>query len=111
MTLTGVTFRAVSNAGNGTIDNSTKMEFLQSDEHLEARYMGGSVATGHVIGKKKSESEATLLYHAVTVEGEIQAGKASAVFKMGADQKLRMYLNWQWLTGDQSSGTSEWEAI
>ena len=26
----------------------------------------------------------------------------------GRDDQLRMYLDWQWLTGDQSKGQSEW---
>ena len=44
----------------------------------------------------------------VTVSDELKAGRALARFSQAPEEPLRMHLDWQWLTGDQSKGTSEW---
>jgi Tfp pilus assembly protein FimT len=45
------------------------------------------------------------------VAGEIQAGRAQARFTDVEGSPIRMNLDWQWLTGDQSSGQSEWVLV
>jgi hypothetical protein len=50
------------------------------------------------------EALLNLLYAA----DELKAGRALARFSDAPDKQLRMHLDWQWLTGDQSKGASEW---
>ena len=52
-----------------------------------------------------------MLYHGATRSGIHNAGKAHATFSRDSEGHLRMSLDWQWLTGDQSSGRSEWVLI
>jgi hypothetical protein len=49
-----------------------------------------------------------MLYQCVTVSDELKAGRALARFSHLPDEKLCMHLDWQWLTGDQSGGVSDW---
>jgi hypothetical protein len=42
------------------------------------------------------------------VSDELKAGRPLARFSDASDRPLRMHLDWQWLTGDQSEGASEW---
>ncbi len=111
MNLTGTIFRAVSNSKHGSINTETEMYFTSDDGIVIGRYGGGSVITGHVIGKHEGDSEIEMLYHSATVGGDIQAGKAHGTFALDEEGRMHMYLDWQWLTGDGSRGQSEWLLI
>jgi len=108
MNLKGKTFRAVSNSAQGSVGTNTKMQFISDKGVVAAKYKGGTIVRGHVLGRRISESEIELLYLSATVSGEVKAGKAHAKFTLGEDKKLHMHMDWQWLTGDHSSGQSEW---
>lgn len=108
MNLAGTTFRAVANSTHGTINSETEMRFTSDDDIVIGNYSGGTIVTGHVLGKRLGELEMEMLYQSANASGEIQAGKAYARFTLGKENQMHMYLDWQWLTGDQSSGQSEW---
>jgi hypothetical protein len=108
MNLAGMTFRAVANSKNGSLNTETRMRFTGDDPVIVGTYGGGTIVAGHVLGKRIGESEMELLYHGATTTGEIQAGRALAAFVKDDQGHLRMHLEWQWLTGDQSRGQSEW---
>jgi hypothetical protein len=108
MNLAGTTFRAVSNSENGSLNTQTEMRFTSDDGLVIGNYSGGTIVAGHVLGKRVDASQVEFLYHGATTAGEVQAGKASARFALDEANRMRMYLDWQWLTGDQSSGQSEW---
>lgn len=108
MNLAGTTFRAMSNSKNGSLNTETEMRFTSDDGIIIGNYSGGTIVAGHVLGKRLNESEVEILYHGATTCGEVQAGKAHARFALDEVNQMRMYLDWQWLTGDQSKGKSEW---
>jgi|GEM_PF-7055307 len=108
MNLAGTTFRAVSNSKNGSLNSETEMRFTSDEGLVIGTYSGGTIVAGQVLGKRLSESTMEMLYHGATINGEVQAGRAQARFAKDADDQLRMYLDWHWLTGDQSQGQSEW---
>lgn len=109
MTLAGKTFRAVANSSNGTMNTDTTMTFVSEDESgILGVYGGGTIKTGNVVARRVSDSIVEMLYHCVTVSGELKAGQARARFTSDPDRGLCMHLDWQWLTGDRTSGRSEW---
>lgn len=108
MNLAGTTFRAVSNSKNGSLNTETEMHFTSDEGIVIGNYSGGTIVAGHVLGKHLSELEVEMLYQGATTSGEMQAGKAQARFALDKENQMRMYLDWQWLTGDQSKGQSEW---
>ena len=111
MKLTGLAFRAVGNSKNGSLNTDTVMHFTSDDGLIIGTYSGGTIVAGHVLGKRLGESEIELLYQGATTTHQVQAGKAHATFRPNADGRMSMYLEWQWLTGDQSSGQSEWVLV
>ena len=111
MQLNGLAFRAVTNSENGSINSETIMRFTLDDTVIAGSYSGGTIVVGHVIAKRLGESEIEMLYQGANTNGQVQAGKANAQFRPNADGRMSMYLEWQWLTGDQSSGTSEWVLV
>ena len=111
MNLAGKTFRAVSNSQNGNLNTGTEMRFTSDDGLVVGVYSGGTIAVGHVLAKRINEAELEMLYHGATNEGVHNAGKAHATFSPDNTGCMRMHLDWQWLTGDQSKGQSEWILI
>ena len=109
MNLTGTTFRAIHNSANGALDSETTMTFVsESGEAILGVYSGGAITAGQVVATRQDESNANVLYHCVTADGQLKAGEARAHFTRDADGRQRMHLDWQWLTGDGTSGESEW---
>jgi hypothetical protein len=108
MNLVGKTFRAVSNSVNGSSNTETQMRFTSDGEVVIGNYGGGTIAAGHVLGKRLGESELEMLYQGARMSGEIRAGKARAIFAKDERGQLRMHLDWQWLTGEPSRGESDW---
>ena len=109
MTLAGKTFRAIANSSNGTISTDTTMTFVSEDERgIIGVYTGGTIRTGQVVARRRDDRTVEMLYQCVTVSNELKAGRARARFSHAPDNTLLMHLDWQWLTGDQSGGVSEW---
>jgi len=109
MKLTGITFQALANSSNGTLNTDTTMTFVSDDEsEILGNYHGGTIKTGNVVGRWLDPSTMEMLYHCITVKSELKAGRAIAIFTHDSDGHLHMHLDWQWLTGDQSKGTSHW---
>ena len=108
MNLTGKMFRAISNSNNGNLNTETVMRFTSDDTVITGFYSGGTIAIGHVLAKRINKMELEMLYHGATKEGVHNAGKAHATFSPDDTGRMHMHLDWQWLTGDQSKGQSEW---
>ncbi|MCZ6772791.1 MAG: hypothetical protein O7G83_12565 [Proteobacteria bacterium] len=108
MNLAGMTFRAVANSENGSLNTETEMHFDTDDGIVTGGYSGGTISTEHVLAKHLGDSELEMLYQGVTIGGKIQAGRAKATFSQSDDNKMHMYLDWQWLTEDRTKGHSEW---
>lgn len=112
MNLAGKTFRAISNSTNGTLNTETTMTFQAEDEAgIVGTYRGGAIRTGSVVARRKSPTAVEMLYHCITLTGELKAGRATARFVYGPDRQLHMHLDWQWLTGDRTKGTSDWALV
>ena len=52
-----------------------------------------------------------MLYDGPRRDGSMAAGQASGRIVPDETGTLRIYLKWQWLTGDRSAGDSEWVQI
>jgi hypothetical protein len=111
MKLTGLAFKAVANSKNGSLNTETIMRFTSDEPVIVGTYGGGTIVAGHVLAKRLGESELEMLYQGATTTGQVQAGKAHAHFRTNVDGRLAMFLEWQWLTGDHSSGQSEWVLV
>jgi hypothetical protein len=104
-------FVPVHNTVGGTVTDATKFSFQQSGENITADYAGGDIETGHIVGKFVNEDTAELIYHCLTKDGEMKAGQAQAHFSISDTGKLTIDMQWQWLNGDKSAGTSHYEEI
>lgn len=102
--LRAMAFELIENS-DGHATTSTLLQFDSSSGPYRAIYTGPNVKFGHVI-----VSGNEMLYYAMDAEGSMSSGYAKVSFDV-FEGKTEMILNWQWLTGDKSSGVSRWRHI
>jgi hypothetical protein len=102
--LSAMDFELVENT-DGYAAASTLLKFDSSSDPYRATYIGPNLKFGQAI-----VSEYEMLYHAVNAEGIMSCGYAKVSFDV-SEGSTEMILNWQWLTGDKSSGVSRWRYI
>ncbi|MFM8534826.1 MAG: n-acetylglutamate synthase [Acidimicrobiia bacterium] len=107
--LDGKTFRPVSKAPNGEVGTETRFHYRQQGRLVTATYSGGDIVAGHLIANVLANGQLDMRYHHVNTRGELMLGKCLSTPKAMPDGRLRFLEEWQWLSGDQSSGTSEIE--
>jgi len=109
MRLSDRSFELVENA-DGHAAGQTVMTFHPGTEPCRATYSGPNVRFGHAL-VEKINGEARMVYHALTDEGELVAGKARVFFFEADDGSIEMHLRWQWLNSDAGGGISKWREL
>ena len=104
-------FVPVENSDNGVVSGKTRFHFWQDGMVFYADYFGGDVREGHIIGTFDKDGTGDLLYHCLTTDKQLKAGKAKAVFSKTQDNRLAFELDWEWITGDHSWGQSRYEEV
>lgn len=104
-------FIPVENSDNGVVSSKTRFHFWQQGIVFYADYFGGDVREGHIIGQFNDNGHGEMLYHCLTTDRDLKAGKATAKFSENQDGRLVMDLDWQWISGDESQGVSRYEEI
>lgn len=104
-------FVPVENSDNGVVSGKTRFHFWQDGMVFYADYFGGDVREGHIIGTFNEDGTGALLYHCLTTDKQLKAGKAKAVFSTMDDNRLAFELDWEWITGDYSWGQSRYEEV
>lgn len=106
MDLSNKRFALITNE-SGLAADETLMVFDSNTNPYTATYTGPNIEYGHAIASLEND-ELVMLYHAMSKDGKMSAGKATVSFALATASKTQMQLHWQWLTGDLSSGSSKW---
>jgi hypothetical protein len=109
--LDGKVFRSVSNAANGEVGSETRFHYRQNGSIVTATYQGGEIVSGQLIAKVLANGQLDMRYHHLNSKGELMIGKCLSTPKRTEDGRLRFLEEWQWLSGDLSTGTSEIEEV
>jgi hypothetical protein len=109
--LDGRVFRSISNTANGEVSADTIFHYHQADDVVTATYHGGNIVTGHLVAKVLAGGQLDMRYHHVNDKGELMLGKCLSTPMRLPDGRLRFEEEWQWLTGDMSSGRSAIEEV
>ena len=109
-------FVPVANSEDGVAGAKTRFHFWQEGMVFYADYFGGDVREGHIIGQftedlHRGEIVGDMLYHCLTTDKTLKAGKARAIFSIMEDQRLAFDLDWEWINGDHSWGKSRYEEV
>ena len=94
------------NAENGEVDQNTVFEYSQEDDIISARYKGGNIKYGHLIGKITGPFSFSIRYHHVNCKGDLMTGTCNTLVNFDENGKMILDESWQWTCGDFSEGTS-----
>ena len=97
-------------AGNphGVSGADTVFEYHTHGRRITGTYAGGRVTDGHLVGTITGPDSIELLYHCVTVDGELLAGWSRGRVSRNDRGLVELHFEWGWLTGDRSGGTSSY---
>lgn len=104
--LDGKTFQSIENTENGEVSSETRFHYHQEGEIISAEYFGGSIVKGHLLGKMNENGNLEFTYHHINQHGKLMIGKCTSVPTILPDNRLQYSENWQWISGDKSSGKS-----
>ncbi|MFI4921881.1 MAG: hypothetical protein ACHQAZ_09615 [Gammaproteobacteria bacterium] len=105
----GRRMHTASTAASGVVSGDTILVFEQKGDVVSARYRGGAVIDGYLIGQLAG---ATLKFRYVQadVDGNLDAGVSTGDIERLSDGRLRLTEHFQWLTRPES-GTNVFEEV
>ena len=107
----GRRFAPVESSSNGDVEGSTIFEYRQQGGRVWARYSGPKVLFGALVAGSNAAGELDMRYRHFTPSGELRAGRCSSTPEGLPDGRLRLHEEWEWTTGDCSSGRSVLEEL
>lgn len=103
-------FVLIQNSANGQVNTETVFEYKQDGNLVTADYFGGTIKYGKIIAELKGD-KLNMLYQCMTTDNQLKAGKAIAQISLAENGKMKLSLDWEWLTNGNQKGTSEYLEI
>ncbi len=107
--LNGLTMWVVSTGSKSEVDGETVLHFSQEGSLVSARYAGGRIRLGYLIGAM-SDGQLHFRYVQANVEGRIDGGSSVCEFGFLADGRLTMQEHFRWDSRD-GSGENTFEEV
>jgi hypothetical protein len=107
--LDGRRFRVAETDAAGEASTATVFEYHERDGVIWARYEGGAVRLGFLVGTREGES-LKFRYSQLNDEGETSSGRCGTTISTLADGRLRLDEDWEW-ESKPGAGTSVAEEI
>ena len=99
-------FAPVSNSENGETSSDTIFHYKQNGNIVTAEYSGGKIIYGHLLGIVDNSGDIDMRYHQINIQGEIMTGICKSIPEILENGKILLHENWQWTSGDHSTGNS-----
>jgi hypothetical protein len=96
--LDGLVMNAVATAPNGVVGVDTLFRVHQRGERVHARYAGGRVARGWLVGAVRGERFA-FRYCQEHTDGHIGGGRSDCELTRGAVGRVRIVERFEWAAG------------
>jgi hypothetical protein len=109
LSLDGRRFRVAEMGSEGEAGTATVFEYHESDGLVWARYEGGAVRLGFLVGTRQGNS-LEFRYSQLNDRGETSNGRCSTTISMLPDGRLRLAEEWSW-ESKPGAGTSAAEEI
>ena len=107
--LNGVRMNVTQTAANGVVNAQTIFEFSHVGDIVEARYSGGGIAQGRLIGRFIGE-QLEFRYVQLTVDGVLDGGRSICDVDETADGRLRLCEHFEW-GSREGTGTNVFEEL
>jgi hypothetical protein len=107
--LDGLHMYVSSTAANGVVDSSTRLHFTQRGSKVAARYSGGNVTRGWLIGRLAG-AELTFRYAQREASSDLHHGHSVCSIDRLADGHIRITERFTWASRS-GSGTNVFDEI
>jgi hypothetical protein len=107
--LEGRRFRGAGTSAGGEVDDSTLFEYHEQEGIVWARYEGGAVLLGFLVGTRDGD-DLEFRYSQVNGRGETSNGRCSSRISVLTDGRLRLEERWAW-ESRPGEGTSAVEEV
>lgn len=97
MNVDGLTMFVSSTAANGVVGGDTRLRFRQLGSRVIARYGGGSIARGVLVGSIDG-NRLVFRYGQVEVDGAVHGGRSVCEVERRANGRLRIIERFTWTT-------------
>ena len=104
VSLDGRRFRPPDDATGGDVGTDTEFEFHQDDDLIWARYSGGRVRLGFLVGTSDG-AYAEFRYTQVLTDGTTANGRSRDRIELREDGSVRLHEAWRW-ESKSGAGTS-----
>lgn len=95
ISLDGRTLRAVENDEAGEVGGDTRLHFEQDGSRIRARYAGGEVVEGHLLGTFDGRRW-EIRYVQINEAGETATGHSVGEAELLEDGRVRVEDEWEW---------------
>lgn len=102
--LEGRRFRSVADVAGGEVGTETVFEYHEEGDLIWARYAGGAVRLGHLVGRRLGD-RLEFRYSQLNTAGETSTGHCVSAVVTLPDGRLRLDETWEW-ESKPGSGTS-----
>jgi hypothetical protein len=109
VSLDGRTLVGVANSDAGDVGGDTRFAFEQDGERIYARYAGGDVADGHLVGTFDGRRW-EIRYAQIDPDGHTATGHSVGHVELLDDGRVRVEDEWEWESRD-GSGESVLEEV
>lgn len=109
MNLNGVQMYVSATAERGVVGSDTVLHFVQKGSRVFARYAGGAVERGCLVGTL-SGVELVFRYVQREASGEVHAGRSVCTVSHGPEGRLRIVEHFQWSTRE-GAGTNVFDQL
>jgi hypothetical protein len=101
MNLNGLTMYVSTTADIGVVGAGTLLHFTQKGDRVLARYGGGSIKRGYLVGEM-SEGSLSFRYTQLEASGEIHGGSSNCDLVTLPDGRTRIVEHFTWRTREGS---------
>ncbi len=102
--LDGKTFVDVTEEHAGDVGGDTRFDYHQTGDLIWARYSGGAVRLGFLVGKRTGDS-LHFRYSHLTTAGETASGRCDSELSVTAEGLIESHESWSW-ESKPGTGTS-----
>lgn len=93
--LDGRRFAAVADVDGGDVGPDTVFHYAQQDDVVHARYSGGAVRLGFLVGRRDGDDLA-FRYVQLRADGSTASGRCASRIEALPDGRLRLHETWAW---------------
>ena len=100
-------FQVAGNA-QGLSGAGTVFEYQVDGSAITSTYKGGKIRTGHQVGHVTGPNTFELLFHCITIDGEILSGRSRGKVDVDETGRITLSFVWAWLSGASGGGESSY---